>query len=121
MENVAVLLIAVLAAIIVLPIVAIVTANSRANQVRAELAGLMSRIHYLEQELEALARRMAAPAEPPHEAAQAAHAMPATAAFSPPPEVEAPRFVEREPSPAPPLAAAGSGRRSRSPGRVILL
>ncbi len=65
----------VLVAIIVLPIVAIVTANSRANQVRAELAGLMSRIRYLEQELEALARRMAAPAEPPHEAAQAAHAI----------------------------------------------
>ena len=106
MDNLVVLLIVVLAAIIVLPIVAIVTANSRANQVRAEMAGLMSRIHYLEQGLETLARRIAAPAEPPHEAAQAVHAPPATAALSPPPEVEAPRFVERVPSPAPPPAPA---------------
>jgi uncharacterized membrane protein len=106
MDSIVFLIVIVLVAIIVLPIVAIVTANSRANQVRGELAGLMSRIHYLEQGLEALARRMSTPAEPQHEAAQAVHAPPATAAFSPPPEVEAPRFVERAASPAPSAAPA---------------
>jgi len=106
MDSIVFLIVIVLVAIIVLPIVAIVTANSRANQMRGELAGLMSRIHYLEQGLEALARRMSTPAEPLHEAAQAVHAPPATAAFSPPPEVEAPRFVERAASPAPSAAPA---------------
>lgn len=104
MDSIVFLIVIVLVAIIVLPIVAIVTANSRANQLRGEIAGLMSRIHYLEQGLETLARRMAAPAEPPRETAQAVHAPPAAAAFSPPAERVLPPGPAAPPTPiAPPL------------------
>src|SRR5580704_7312315 len=86
------LLILVLVAIIALPIVAIVTANSRTTQLRGEMADLISRIHYMEVRIENLAQRIAAPAQQPREAVQAA---PAPAVVSPPSEVEV------APTPAP--------------------
>ena len=85
MEPLVFLLILVLVAIIVLPIVAIVTANSRATQLRGEMADLMSRIHYLEARLENLAQRVALPAQPPQETVQAA---PASTVVPTPGEVE---------------------------------
>ena len=65
MDPLVFLAILVVVAILALPIVAIVTANSRATQLRGEMAGLMSRISYLETRLENLAQRMAAPAQAP--------------------------------------------------------
>src|ERR1700722_6614046 len=85
MESLTFLLILVVVAIFALPIVAIVTANSRAAQLRGEMATLMGRIGYLEERLENLAQRMAAPAEAPREPVQAA---PASTMVSPPREVE---------------------------------
>lgn len=85
MDGTVFLLILVVVAIFALPIVAIVTANSRATQLRGEMADLMSRIHYLEARIENLAQRIAAPAEPPQpEAVQAAPAQ----TIVPPSEVE---------------------------------
>ena len=72
MDGIVFLIVLALATIIVLPIVAIVTANSRTSQLRAEMAELISRIYSLERRLENLARRIAAPAEPPRETAEAA-------------------------------------------------
>jgi uncharacterized membrane protein len=66
------LLILVVVAIIALPIVAIAMASSRTTQLRGEMADLIRRIHYLEATIENLAQRMAAPAQPPPEAVQAA-------------------------------------------------
>jgi len=81
------LLLLVIGAIFVLPIVAIVRSNSFARNLRGEMAGMMDRIRDLEHGLETLARRMAALAEPPHEAAPAVHPAtapaPATAGVSP--------------------------------------
>ncbi|MGD0345285.1 MAG: DUF2339 domain-containing protein [Terracidiphilus sp.] len=108
MDSIVFLIVVVLVTIIVLPIVAIVMANSRANQVRGEMAELIKRIHYLEERLEDLVRRLATPAEPPREAVQAVHAAPAPAAVSPPREVEAPRLQERGLPPTPLPAPAGS-------------
>jgi len=88
----------VLAATIILPIVAIVTANSRTNQVREEMVELNSRVRYLEDRLESLIRRMAAPAEPPREAAQVVHPAPAPAAPAAPPAAKAEE--QRRPEPA---------------------
>lgn len=90
MDSFVFLIVLVLAAIIVLPIVAIVTANSRTNRVREELADLLSRVRYVEDRLDGLIRKMAAAAEAPHEAAQAVHHAPEPAVVSPP-EAQAPR------------------------------
>ena len=99
MDSIVFLIVLVLAAMLVLPIVAIVMAISRTNKVRGEIAGLTSRIYYLERGLETLARRTAAPTEPPHEAAQAVHSPPATAGFSPPAtKVEVPQPPEAPPA-----------------------
>jgi uncharacterized membrane protein len=92
MDPLVFLAILVVVAILALPIVAIVTANSRATQLRGEMANLMNRIHYLEARLENLAQRMAAPADPPQEPVQAA---PASTIVSPQ------REVEVAPTPAP--------------------
>ena len=105
MEPIVSLLILVVVAIIVLPIVAIVTANSRASQLRAEMADLIRRIYSLEGRLESLVQSVAAGAQPQREAAQAAPAPPAAvspspAAVPPPPEVETARTVERVLPPA---------------------
>jgi uncharacterized membrane protein len=85
MDGIVFLLILVVGAILALPIVAIVTANSRATQLRGEMADLMNRIHYLEARLENLAQRIAAPAEPPREPIQA---VPSPTLVSPPREAE---------------------------------
>ncbi|MGB8029672.1 MAG: DUF2339 domain-containing protein [Terracidiphilus sp.] len=100
MEPIVSLLILVVVAIIVLPIVAIVTANSRASQLRAEMAELIRRIHYLEERLENLVQRVASGAQPQREAAQAAPAPPA--AVSPPSAVEPLPTTERFLAPAQP-------------------
>jgi len=99
------LLILVVVAIIVLPIVAIVTANSRARQLRAEMADLIRRIYSLEERLESLVQRVAAGAQPQREVAQAAPTPPAAVTASPEAapglhEVEAGRTVERVLPPA---------------------
>jgi len=65
MENFVFLLVLIPIALIALPIIALVTSNSRARELRAEMATLMSRIGELEERLHRLAARMAAPAEPP--------------------------------------------------------
>jgi uncharacterized membrane protein len=90
-EPIVLFLVLVLVAIIVLPIVAIVTANSRANQLRGEMADLVSRIRYLEARLENLAQRAATPAEAPNaEPAQTTQTAPVSAASVSPPAVPAP-------------------------------
>jgi uncharacterized membrane protein len=95
MDSITFLVILVVVAIIAMPIVAIVTANSRASQLRGEMADLMSRIHYLEARLENLAQRMAAPAQAT--GPDAVQAAPASTIVSPP------REVEVAPTPAPVL------------------
>ena len=93
MDFLVLILVLALATLIALPIIAIATANSRASQLRAEMAELIRRIHYLEERLENLVQRVAAMAEPrPRETVQAAPAAPA--AVSPPPKVEALRTPE---------------------------
>jgi len=95
MDPLVFLAVLVVVAIIAMPIVAIVTANSRASQLRGEMADLMSRIHYLEARLENLAQRMAAPAQAT--GPDAVQAAPASTIVSPP------REVEVAPTPAPVL------------------
>jgi uncharacterized membrane protein len=104
MDFIVLILVLVFVALIALPIIAIATANSRARELRGEMAELISRIRYLEERLENLLRRTSAPAEPPpREPVQSVQAAPAPpAAASPPPEVEAPRMPERVFPPAPP-------------------
>src|ERR1700729_981146 len=96
MDSVVSLIVLVLAAIVVMPIVAIVIATSRARELRAEMAGLMDRIRGLEATLRNLSEAPRFPAEPPtREATQGSHAMPAPAA---------PTFRPEEVEPLPPPA-----------------
>jgi uncharacterized membrane protein len=115
------LLILVLVAIIALPIVAIVTANSRTTQLRSEMADLISRIHYMEVRIENLAQRIAAPAQQPREAVQAA---PAPAVVSPPSEVEvAPTpapIIPQVPSAVPEAATTAATAADRVPAPVAI-
>jgi uncharacterized membrane protein len=98
MDPLVFLAILVVVAILALPIVAIVTANSRAAQLRSQMATLMGRIGYLEERLENLAQRIAAPAQPPRAGVQAA----------PAPAVVSQREVEVAPTPVmPQVASAG--------------
>jgi len=106
MDSIVILIPLAILALIALPIIAIVTANSRTSQLRAEMAGLIGRIHYLEERLENLVQRMAAMAQsPPREAAPAP-----PDAVSPPRELEGARGLEfvlppaPEPSQVPPSA-----------------
>jgi Predicted membrane protein (DUF2339) len=95
MDSIVFLIVLVLAAIIVLPIVAIVRANSFARSLREEMAGMMDRIRDLERGLQKLAtERHATHAEPTVQAASASPA-PVTQA-TPAANVETPR-----PTPAP--------------------
>ena len=110
-EPIVLFLVLVLVAIIVLPIVAIVTANSRANQLRGEMANLISRIRYLEAKLENLAQRPAVAAEPAATRARANFSPPpvSAAAASPPPVLAepaapGPRSPEDSPPQIPPAA-----------------
>ena len=90
MDSILLFLIVVVVALIVLPIVAIVTANSTARRLRQEMADLMGRIRDLEQRLYALADRQRAPAQPPIvEPAQATQPSPVAAAPAPAPPVMA--------------------------------
>jgi hypothetical protein len=107
MDGIVLLFVLLVVAIIALPIIAIVTANSRANQLRAEMADLIRRVHYLEEGLENLVRRVTAAAQPSREATQAVVATPAPAPRAVPPvplhdvEVVAtstPRMPEPEPT-----------------------
>ncbi len=113
-EPIVLFLVLVLVAIIVLPIVAIVTANSRANQLRREMADLVSRIRYLEARLENLAQRAATPTEAPIvEPAQTTQSAPVPVASVSPPAVpapiaEAPKSPEDTLPPFPPPAAVQS-------------
>jgi hypothetical protein len=93
-------ILAVLAATIVLPIVAIVRSNAFARDLREEMAGIMDRIRDLEGQLRKLAtERSAAVAAPAAQAGQVTSApAPATPAAPPAAKVEAP---EHEPAPIP--------------------
>ncbi len=94
------LLVLVLAAILVLPIVALVTAGSTSRQLRAEMAAIMDRVRDLEGQLRKLLAERGAAAAPPAQAAQVAHAGPlsAVAPFSAP---AAAIETQRPPEPAP--------------------
>jgi hypothetical protein len=107
MEFLVFLIFAVFVTIIVMPIVAIVRSNSSARNLREEMAGIMDRIRDLEHGLETLAKRMAAAAEPPREAAPAVHPAPAPAqtATTLRPAAGAP-FLPAVPQAAPPPAPA---------------
>ncbi len=86
MESFAVFLVLIPVALIALPIVAIVTSNSRATQLRGEMADLINRLRYLEARLESLAQRAGAQGEaPPQVPAQAAQpaAVPPVAPVAP--------------------------------------
>lgn len=99
MEPIVSLLILVVVAIIVLPIVAIVTANSRASQLRAEMAELIRRVHYLEEGLGNLVRRVTVAAQPTPDAVRVASTPPAVPPAAPP--VEAPIQAATSSSPMP--------------------
>ena len=106
MESFAIFLVLIPVALIALPIVAIVTSNSRATQLRGEMNDLINRLRYLEARLESLAQRAGAQGEAPAQAAQPAAVppvapvmRPAEAAIPPP---AAPAFVAAtSPPPAP--------------------
>jgi uncharacterized membrane protein len=108
MDNLVAILFFVLVALIALPLVAITTANTRARELRAEMAGLMERIRALEEKLRKLADRPAAPAEPPlAEPASAPHpSAVSTAPAFPSAEVTPLERPARVLPPAPPLYPA---------------
>jgi uncharacterized membrane protein len=107
MDFLVLILVLALVTLIALPIIAIATANSRAAQLRAEMAALISRIYYLEERLENLVRRAAAVGEPPPGVTTQA-APPPPAAVSPPAVAEAPpeRVLHPAPPPLPALPVA---------------
>ena len=105
MDSIVSLVVLVLAAVVVMPIVAIVIATSRARELRAEMSGLSDRLRDLEARLRNLVEASKFPAGPPaREPTEASHSMPVPAAPAfRPAEVEAPP-PERvlPPSPPPP-------------------
>ena len=104
MESLLLLLVLVAVALIVLPIVAIVTANSSARRLRAEMADLISRVYYLEQELRATADRQPAPASPPiAKPTQAPQPPPVQATTAQAPPVVAAPVTMQPAAEAPPL------------------
>ena len=113
MEPIVSILILVLVVLIGLPIVAIVTANSRASQLRSEMEGLLNRLRSLEEKVYGLSDRQHRQAEPAAaEAGEATHAPPSSVAPATAPPVAMPANAEtpelREPDfhEAPPLAAS---------------
>src|SRR5208283_97302 len=108
MENALFLLVLIPLALIALPIIALVTSNSRARELRAEMADLLGRIRFLETRLENLAQRPAVPDEaPPREPVQASQASaPAVAPATRQSDSEAPQGPPSLPHPAPALPAA---------------
>jgi uncharacterized membrane protein len=104
MESIVVLLILVLITLIVLPIAAIMTANSRTRQLRGEMQDLLQRIRYLEDRVSNITDRRAVLAEPPAiEPVQAfrASSEPDAATSVAPPPVFANLEVQRPPEPEP--------------------
>ncbi len=125
MEPIIFVLFLVLAALIALPIIAMVTANSRATQLRGEMNDLINRLRYLEARLESLAQRPVAQAEPPPrvsaDAAQPAPVAPVAQAAGPaeaavrPPAAPAVASAPAPPVAAPPAAVAAPQFRSLEP------
>jgi len=127
MESFAVFLVLIPVALIALPIVAIVTSNSRATQLRGEMNDLINRLRYLEARLESLAQRAGAQGEaPPQVPAQAAQpaAVPPVAPVAPAtrpaeaavPPAAAPAFVAAPAAPsAPQFPVAAPQFRSLEP------
>ena len=76
MESFGFLLLLIPLALIALPIIAMVTANSRANQLREEMNELTNRLRYLEARIEGVAQRPVAQGEPPREPAKATQPAP---------------------------------------------
>ena len=103
MESFAFLLVLVPLALIALPIIAIVTANARSRELRAEMASLMDRIRDLEERFRKLAEHPAAPAPPPR--IEATHApAPSLAPAPAPPPVPAAALPPTPVAPLPPPA-----------------
>lgn len=102
MDMIVFLLVVVLAVLIALPIVALVTANSRASELRAEMADLMSRMRLLESRQESLGRQAGARAAP------AAREVAAVSQAADAPSV-GPAAWPAEAVAAPPVAAAMVG------------
>jgi uncharacterized membrane protein len=102
MDFIVFLILAVLVAIIVMPIVAIVRANTFARQLREEVAGIMDRIRDLEGQLRKVAtERSVAVAAPKAQASQAT-TVPATPEPATPATPPAAKVEEQRPSqPAP--------------------
>jgi len=106
MEFLGLILSAVVLGIIVLPIVAITIANSRARELRAEMAQLVGRIYDLELQVRRLASGRSEAAEPA--SAQPGQAAPAASS-------EAPWPPEQAPAPAPSFATAVPQPESHAP------
>ena len=112
MESFAFLLVLVPVALIALPIIALVTVNSRARELRAEMASLLDRIRDLEERLHKLADHPPALVPPPRAEAAYAPAPPVAPtlapkpvpAATPPPTPSAPGPSAPTPPPASPPA-----------------
>src|ERR1700722_6567344 len=109
-----VLFFAVFAAIVVMPIVAIVRANSFARSLREEMAGIMDRIRDLEGQLRKLAMERSAAVAAPSAQADHATSAPASATLAAPPaaKVEA---TEHEPAAIPDAWKAAAAAPARVP------
>jgi uncharacterized membrane protein len=106
-DSIVSLLVLVVATLIALPIIAIVTANSRTSRLRAEINDLINRLRYLEAKLESLARQPATQAEPPpREPAQASQPAPAQPVEALPPPVTSPAGMAAPPPQPAPIPAA---------------
>ncbi len=121
MGFLALVLLLAVAAIFILPIVAIVTSTSRARELREEMAALLDRIRDLEAQVHNLASQRSAPAAPATQPAPATEAAPEPAASAPPTRAPEPSAALRapagasflpavpqpspKPDPAPPVAA----------------
>lgn len=96
MDFIVFLIVAAFVTIVVMPIVAIVRANTFARNLREEMTDLIGRVRYLENRLDGIIQRMAAPTEAPREAAQTA-----AAAMTPAPPPVTKVEEQRSPQPAP--------------------
>lgn len=90
MDSIVFIVILVLVTLIGLPIAAMVTANTRANQLRSEMEDLLRRLRYLEDSVQNLANRQGPPARP-----RAAEPVPV---LQPPPEPEVSASVPPPPA-----------------------
>ncbi len=106
MEFLGLILLVAVGAIFVLPIVAIVTATSRARELREEMAGLLDRLRDLEAQVHKLVSQRSAhpeaPATPPAPAAEKAQAPPEPASAPPAPAPPPAASIAPTPAPIPP-------------------